>query len=61
MFGSPLMRVLWIAFAVFLILWIVGLALTWGGWVWVFFALLIIALALNIMAILGRGARRPRF
>ncbi len=46
-----LLAVLGAIFLALIILWIVGLALSWGGWVWVLLVLAILAL------LLGAGLR----
>lgn len=39
-----LLALLGVIFLALIILWIVGLALSWGGWVWVLLVLAILAL-----------------
>ena len=53
---TPVMLAIWAMVALFALLWIIGLAVSWGGWVWVFFVIALAGLAVNYLAI---SARRP--
>jgi hypothetical protein len=50
---------LWFIFAVFFILWIIGLAGVYsiGGWIWLFFAIWVAALIAQFS--MGRRVTRP--
>jgi len=52
--GANIMQLLWLVFSVALIVWIVGLAVGWGGWVWVFFVIALATLGANVLALTGR-------
>ena len=49
--------ILWLIFAVLLVLWLVGFAVNWGAFIWL---LLIAALVVLIINVAG-GARRGRW
>ena len=54
---SPRVLVVWVVFLVTLVLWILGLALGWGGWVWAFFGIGLAALVANLAALVGARRR----
>jgi hypothetical protein len=43
-----MLGLLWLAFIVFALLWILGLVFTWGGWVWILFAIGLVLLVTNV-------------
>ena len=55
--GGGITLLLWIMTCVLLILWILGLVLGWGGWVWIFFVIGLAGLVTNILALTGRRRR----
>jgi len=55
--GGGILLILWVAVFVLLLLWIIGLALGWGGWIWVLFAIGLVALVANFLALTGRRRR----
>ena len=50
------MTLIWGIVGVFFILWIIGLSLAWGGWLWVFFVIWLALLAIGVAAATGRRA-----
>ncbi len=59
--GTGGMQVLWLVALVFFILWIIGLSVGWGGWLWVFFVIWAGAAVINILALSGKkSGLRPR-
>ena len=55
--GGLVTLILWIVLLASLLIWILGLALGWGGWVWIFFAIGLAGLVTNILALTGRRRR----
>ena len=55
--GGGILLILWVAVFVLLLLWIIGLALGWGGWIWVLFVIGLGALVANFLALTGRRRR----
>lgn len=47
-----------IVFLAALLIWILGLALSWGGWIWVFFVIWLIAGGGIIIGRTGKGRGR---
>jgi hypothetical protein len=59
--GTGGMQVLWGVALLFFILWIIGLAVGWGGWLWIFFVIWVAAAVLNVLALWGKKAGlRPK-
>ena len=56
--GSVMALSLWVLFFIALLIWILGLALSWGGWIWIFFVLGLAAVVINVLALTGRGRKR---
>ncbi len=52
-----MISLLWLVFAVLLVLWLVGFAVNWGAFVWVLLAAALIVLIAN----LATGRRRGRW
>ncbi|MFA7296425.1 MAG: hypothetical protein WC211_04460 [Dehalococcoidia bacterium] len=48
---------LWLVFAVLLVLWLVGYAVNWGAFIWVLLALALVALIANLVT----GSRTGRW
>jgi len=48
---------LWVAFLVLLVLWLIGFAVNWGAFVWVLLVVALIVLLFNVLA----GTRRGRW
>ena len=48
------MGILWLLLAISLLIWILGLALSWGGWIWIFFVVALIAGGVNIIGLTGK-------
>lgn len=55
--GGGILLTLWVVIFVTILLWIIGLASGWGGWIWVLFAIGLAALAVNVLAVTGRRRR----
>jgi hypothetical protein len=47
---------LWLVFAIMLVLWLVGYAVNWGAFIWVLLLFALVALVANLVT----GARRGR-
>ena len=56
MTASGRARTVWATFIISFVLWLLGLTLGWGGWIWVLFVIWLAAALVNLMAIVG--ARR---
>ena len=50
---SNRIRVISMAFVLFFVLWLIGLTLGWGGWVWIFFIIWLPALVAGMLAFWG--------
>ncbi len=48
---------LWLVFAVLLVLWLVGYAVNWGAFIWVLLAFALVALLVNLV----NGSRSGRW
>ena len=48
--------ILWLIFAVLLVLWLVGFAVNWGAFIWVLLIAALVVLALNLVS--GRRSGR---
>jgi hypothetical protein len=48
---------LWLVFAVLLVLWLVGYAVNWGAFIWVLLLFALVALVANLVT----GTRRGRW
>ena len=48
---------LWLVFAVLLVLWLVGYAVNWGAFIWVLLLFALVALVVNLVT----GTRRGRW
>jgi hypothetical protein len=46
--------VVWIAFGIAALLWILGLALGWGGWIWIFFVIALAAAGINYLTLASK-------
>jgi hypothetical protein len=55
--GGGILLTVWELFFVPILLWILGLALGWGGWIWFLFAIGLVALVANVLAVTGRRRR----
>ena len=56
MFRTPTIQVIWIVSILLLLLWIIGLAAGWGGWLWIFFVIGLAGIVTNVAAIQGKKA-----
>lgn len=50
------LTLVWAIVGIFFILWIVGLSLAWGGWLWTFFVIWLVLLIIGAAAVTGRRA-----
>ena len=46
---------LWLVFAVLLILWLVGFAVNWGAFIWILLIAALVALAVNLVTASRNG------
>jgi hypothetical protein len=44
-----LAALMWIIVVVLFVVWVVGLVLSWGGWVWISFVVAVAVLLLNLL------------
>jgi CDP-diglyceride synthetase len=51
----PLTGILWVVFAVLLVLWLIGYAVNWGAFIWLLLVLAIIAALINVIGGLTRS------
>jgi hypothetical protein len=49
-----MVTLLWIAFLVLLVLWLVGFAVNWGAFIWILLIIALVALLLNVIGALTR-------
>jgi len=52
-----MVSLLWLIFAVLLVLWLVGFAVNWGAFVWLLLVAALVVLLLNVIS----GPRRGRW
>lgn len=52
-----MVSLLWLLFAVLLVLWLVGFAVNWGAFIWILLIGALVVLALNLVA----GSRTGRW
>ena len=55
--GGNVTSLLWLVFAVLLVLWLVGYAVNWGAFIWVLLLFALVALVANLIT----GTRRGRW
>lgn len=46
---------LWLIFAVLLVLWLVGFAVNWGAFIWLLLVAAVVVLLLNLISGVSRG------
>jgi hypothetical protein len=55
--GTNMASLLWVVFAVLLVLWLVGFAVNWGAFVWILLIAALVALVVNLVG----GTRTGRW
>ena len=52
-----MVSLLWLIFAVLLVLWLIGFAVDWGAFIWLLLVAAIVILLINVIGGLTRGRR----